>query len=181
MTGREGILECVICGRRFTEQDIHFRRYFASTQVCRACYERGQKSSYSVWCFGKQSVLASGGYVLEHGYDPTAGDCAHECPDRGICALFVSGDLGMARQKRLKCPFRQTHSMTVRAWMKCATTGMAIEHLIRWVNRQGGDPVRLLRILRSGEMNHVQWQVEEGNGFLKIIRVDDRNSIQERQ
>jgi hypothetical protein len=171
MTGREGILECVLCAKRFTEQDVQFRRYFASTQVCRACYERGQRASFAVWCFGKLNVLAPSGEVLEYGYDAVAEECAQECPDRGICRLFVLGELGMARQKRLKCPFRQTRSMTVRAWMKCATTGISVENLVRWVNRQGGDPVRMLRIMRSGEMNHVQWVVDERNGFLKITNV----------
>jgi len=73
-----------------------------------------------------------------------------------------------AKGQEILCPFRQTQSMTAKAWMLCATKGAMIEDLIKWVKQQGGDPRRILRIMRSGKRYDVRWLVDEQNGFLKI-------------
>ena len=163
------ILECVRCGTRFGEQDVRELCYFPSTQVCLHCYELGQSSSYALWCFGKSNVLGPAGSISEYGFNLDAKACRDECPDRKICALFVSGVLGGAMgNRKVVCPFRQDQSMTAKAWMMCAAKGVMIEELVRWVGRQGGDPGRILRIMRSGKRYDVRWLVDEQIGFLKI-------------
>lgn len=72
-----------------------------------------------------------------------------------------------ARQE-LVCPFRQSQSMTAKAWMMCATSGILVQDLVKWVRQQGGDSRRILRIVRSGSRHDVRWKVDEHNGFLKI-------------
>lgn len=168
----QGIFECVLCRTRFNEEDVRELEYFPSTQVCAKCYERGQQADYTVWCFGKPNVRALSGHILDYGYDADARACREECPDRKLCRLVVlSGTLGgnMGKDAEgLKCPFRQTQSMTAKAWMMCATEGIMIEDLVKWVRRQGGDPGRILRIMRSGQRFDVRWLVDESNGFLRI-------------
>ena len=73
-----------------------------------------------------------------------------------------------AEKKELLCPFRHASSVTARAWMLCATKGMMIDDLVRWVRQQGADPRRILRIMRSGNRYDVRWLVDEQNGFLKL-------------
>jgi hypothetical protein len=117
-------------------------------------------------------VFGPAGTILEHGYGPNASACTEDCPDRHICYLFVSGKImGQKKLTDIQCPFRETHSMTSRAWMLCATTGISIEDLIVWVKQQGGDSRRILKIMRRGELNGVRWTVDERNGFLKITSV----------
>ena len=84
----------------------------------------------------------------------------------------MTGDLAMGRKKpRIECPFHQARSLTARAWMLCATDGISVEDLIEWVKRQGGDPVRVLRVMRSCSLNGVRWSLDDRNGFLKISDV----------
>jgi hypothetical protein len=176
-----GMLECVLCSGHFNEQDVRECRYFPSTQVCLRCYRKGQASPYGVWCFGKRNVQTPSGKVLEYGFDLEARACREECPDRKICQLFVAGELGEKMSKKassqeLVCPFKQSHSMTAKAWMMCATKGVMIKDLVRWVEKQGGEPHRVLRIMRSGHYLNVRWLVDEQNGFLKITYRDGDSS-----
>jgi hypothetical protein len=136
-----------------------------------------QAEVYAISCFGKRNLLGPNGKVLEYGFDSSAKACSEECPDRKICRFFVLGkirqwrlgEMVKAKQvKQLVCPFRQNQSMTSKAWMMCATKGVMITDLVKWVKQQGGEPRRVLRIMRSGHYLDVRWQVDEQNGFLRI-------------
>lgn len=69
------IFECLLCRNTFSTTDIVKGKYFASTGICRACYEEGQKTENSIWCFGSYSVEYT--------------ECKFDCPDRKICKGFT--------------------------------------------------------------------------------------------
>jgi hypothetical protein len=172
----KGPLECVLCGERFAERDVTELRYFPSTQVCFACYKKGQNAPYATWCFGKQNVEGPGGKILEYGFDEDARACGQYCPDRKICKMFIDraweeGAEVKKKSKELVCPFRQTKSQIARVWMACATKGMLIPEIVTMVKREGGNSHRVLRVLRSGELLGVRWRVDEANGFLKLTYI----------
>jgi hypothetical protein len=79
------IIPCVLCGSRFSEMDVHQGRFFASTGVCLDCYRAQVLQSTRVSCFGKKGKRTA--------FNKRSVECARLCPDRIICALFVSGDL----------------------------------------------------------------------------------------
>lgn len=82
----------------------------------------------------------------------------------------------MSRQKNLsrvcresnplKIPF-QDGSLTAEAFIR-AQAGVSIEELADYVRKSGGDPRRILRILRSGERGSKRWAVKESGGKLKL-------------
>lgn len=69
------LFQCVLCSEKFSTGDVVKGFYFASTGVCRGCYEKGQKTENSIWCFGSFSVE----YL----------ECRLDCPDRKICKVFT--------------------------------------------------------------------------------------------
>ncbi len=69
-------LECLLCQKRYSVDDVKKSLFFASTMVCAMCYScavknRGQKD----WCFG--------------GYDKRYRECRVDCPDKRICRFFT--------------------------------------------------------------------------------------------
>lgn len=80
-------LPCILCGDKFSEEDIKAGLYFISTMVCKGCYDGLQSQPHSVSCFGKLSVRR--GRRVDAGYDKEAVECSEECPDRFICRAFV--------------------------------------------------------------------------------------------
>ena len=72
----ERILECVLCTERFSIKDVRESRYYPSTGVCHACYEKAAAGNKKVWCFGE--------------YDPSVSECRTECPDRRLCRSFAN-------------------------------------------------------------------------------------------
>jgi hypothetical protein len=49
-----------------------------------------------------------------------------------------------------------------------ALRGMAVSRIKAFVSSRGGDPVRVIRILRLGEWNGVKWKLVEENNYLKV-------------
>lgn len=70
------VLECLLCGDRYSADDVLKGLYFASTGICKKCYMQGLKAENSIWCFGTFSVE----YL----------ECRFDCPDRKICKYFTS-------------------------------------------------------------------------------------------
>jgi len=168
------IFECVLCGTCFGFGDVERGRFFPSTLICLRCYKRGQGASYKVWCFGKPNVVGASGKILEFGYDVRVAACREHCPDRNVCAKF-SVDLQErtmesgkgAHHRGIRLPFREAGCLGARAFIKCMD-GILINDLVRWVSKQGGDPRRILRLMRSGNLYGQRWLVNEQNGYLKI-------------
>jgi hypothetical protein len=66
-----------------------------------------------------------------------------------------------------RLPFYQMSAMTTKAFILCLQ-GILIDDLVKWVKAQGGEPRRVVRIMRSGRFNGKSWKVHEEKGFLKI-------------
>jgi len=190
---QSAMLECILCHKKYTEDDVRGLEYFPSTGICFDCYAKGQKAAYVTWCFGKRSLVGIGNKVLALGYDPNSKACEKECPDRKLCPLFVSNEIYIWRAemgkkvdvqdapvgethtpKKVKpytgppLPFRELGAMTTRAFLLCMK-GVLIDDLVAWVKAQGGEPRRVLRIMRSGTFHGKTWKVHEKNGYLKIV------------
>ena len=84
------MLECVICFRRYSAQDVISGLYWIHTGVCSHCYAFMQKRSHKSSCFGKPSVANARGTRLL-GYHPKAVECGELCPDRNVCRRIVWG------------------------------------------------------------------------------------------
>ena len=192
-TAQLDVLECILCHAKFNEQSVRGLDYFATTGICFNCYLNGQKSPYVIWCFGKKDIRTLSNQLVEFGYDPEAKACSLECPDKKICQLFVTNEIFIWRAemgKKVKVedapvgeihtpkkvkgykgpvlPFRQMNAMTTRAFLLCMK-GILIDDLVKWVKAQGGEPRRILRLMRSGTCHGKNWRVHEKDGFLKIM------------
>jgi hypothetical protein len=88
------LLSCILCEEKFCVGDVKAGRFFATSMVCRGCYERGKQSPYEIWCFGKPSLVDGNGKVEEFGYSEQAEECQSMCPDRKVCRQFVGGHSG---------------------------------------------------------------------------------------
>lgn len=84
---RAEVMPCVLCGAKFSEEDVKKGNYFVSTMVCLECYQGMQKQPHSISCFGKLTI--KNGRTVEFGYDKEAAECSGECPDRFVCRAFV--------------------------------------------------------------------------------------------
>ena len=89
-SARKSVLPCVLCDKKFSVEDVRSGLFFASTMVCRECYERGQAAPYQEWCFGKENQVRDGKVVL-YGFDAETEECSQFCPDRTICPQFLGG------------------------------------------------------------------------------------------
>jgi hypothetical protein len=81
------VLECVECRKGHSEWDVKGGKFFITTMMCLACYQRMQRSPHRECCFGKPTVVR--GNKTWYGYDPRARECAGECPDRHICRVMT--------------------------------------------------------------------------------------------
>lgn len=90
-----GILECLLCTRRYSKEEILQGRYQPETLICSRCYAKMQKSPHHISCFGKPTVILPSGKHL-WGYNPRTATCRTICPDHKICArvFFGSDDDG---------------------------------------------------------------------------------------
>jgi len=66
-----------------------------------------------------------------------------------------------------KLPFPHVNCMTAKAFRHCMK-GILISDLVTWVKAQGGEPRRILRVMRAGECRGKKWSVDENNGYLRI-------------
>jgi hypothetical protein len=87
------VLVCVLCSRRYSLEDVERFDFFPTTGICVKCYQAGKRVPYLDWCFGKTNIVGKNGKVVKFGYDAEAKACSQYCPDKKICALFVSGEI----------------------------------------------------------------------------------------
>ena len=89
--GTTNVLECVLCGVRYSEADVKELLYFPSTGVCKACYDAGQKKPHAIWCFGKVNLVKRQNRkkVVAYGYSEEAKECQVLCPDKTICRFYL--------------------------------------------------------------------------------------------
>lgn len=70
-----GILECVLCGERYSVEELKNGLYYVSTGVCLSCYKTVPKKKS--WCFGH--------------YNPVKyWECRGECMDSKVCRKFTN-------------------------------------------------------------------------------------------
>lgn len=81
-------LECLLCFRRYSLEDIKDGLYRIETGVCSFCYAELQKKSHNEACFGKPSVRLPEGKTLL-GYNSKAVECNRLCQDRELCRSIV--------------------------------------------------------------------------------------------
>jgi hypothetical protein len=67
-----------------------------------------------------------------------------------------------------KLPFKQETSIIARAF-QLAQKGSTIKDLTSFVKKEGGEPTRVLRILKGGSAYGKTWKVHENKGQLKIV------------
>lgn len=95
-----GILECVLCRRRYSFVDLENRHYFLPSMVCTRCYIRLQAAPHAVSCFAKPTeILPDGRRRL--GYDPDCVECQDVCPDRRVCGLIMGQYYRLVNPERL--------------------------------------------------------------------------------
>ena len=86
-------LECLLCAKRHSREDVRNGRYWPQTMVCSVCYVKMQAAPYRKSCFGKPTVLEPISefiqVIVEKGYHPEAEECSRLCPDREPCALAL--------------------------------------------------------------------------------------------
>jgi hypothetical protein len=87
------ILECLLCLRRYSREDILAGLYRLETLICSPCYAKMQGQAltpacYARSCFGKPSIMIFGGRRLR-GYNPAAKECNKLCPDREVCRRVI--------------------------------------------------------------------------------------------
>lgn len=70
------LLWCLLCGGKFSLNDVSSGVYFSGTGVCLGCYKSLKKDESK--CFGKVDL-----------YDKETQECGIFCPDRKICKAFV--------------------------------------------------------------------------------------------
>ncbi len=84
------VLECLVCRRRYSRNDVEDGLYWVETFTCSLCYADMQRQPYRRSCFGKPTVVDERGRVVERGHDPKAVECSTLCLDRNVCARLFS-------------------------------------------------------------------------------------------
>jgi len=84
------ILSCLLCKRRYSEEDVRHGLYWPQTYICSRCYGRMQAAPYEVSCFGKPTEVDMCTGRKRLGYDSRSLECNRLCPDRDICALVFA-------------------------------------------------------------------------------------------
>jgi hypothetical protein len=85
-------IECVLCTRQRSRQDILSGLYRAETMICSYCYAKMQQQPYEASCFGKPGYAKTKYNPKRiYGYMPTAIECSQMCPDAAVCKLIVCG------------------------------------------------------------------------------------------
>jgi hypothetical protein len=70
------VFQCLLCEKKFTEQDFKSLKFFPSTNICSACYEDAEKDK--TVCFAKKDQ-----------FDRHSLACSKVCIDRKICKLYI--------------------------------------------------------------------------------------------
>lgn len=66
-----------------------------------------------------------------------------------------------------KLPFKQESSIIARAFVQ-AQKGIEVKALTSFIKKEGGEPNRVLRILRGGKAYGKTWKVHEDKGRIRI-------------
>lgn len=79
-----------------------------------------------------------------------------------------------------KGPYRQESSIIFHAF-KAASKGIKEENLMALVDKMGGSPYRILKVLKRGHDSKGvwSWDVEEHNGYLKLLNVRSLAKVQQ--
>jgi hypothetical protein len=82
-------LECLLCRKRYSREEILAGLYRLETFVCSSCYVKKQEQPHAKCCFGKPTFILKNRKVLR-GYEPEAIECQELCQDREVCRILVN-------------------------------------------------------------------------------------------
>lgn len=80
------VLECLLCRRGVTSEEVRLGLFQLSSNVCNQCYRKMQDSPYEKSCFGKVTIVHP---KRQLGYNPNAIECKELCPDRVVCRKVI--------------------------------------------------------------------------------------------
>lgn len=175
MSKTSQVLRCQDCNKKFSEQDVEDLNFFPDIHTCVNCCQNERAKPHSTNCFGKKNTVTKQGTITAYGYDPEGSvDCSTYCDYRRVCGLFAQDKIDKLRmaimiQKAVDkaTPFRHKNSIIAKAFLK-ATKGTTKRKLVRFINSEGGDSSRVMRILRSGSSHGYEWLYDEADGRIKI-------------
>lgn len=175
----EGLLECSICGGKFTPEAVYSYEFFPDNNTCYDCCVGMQQKRHDVSCFGK---LTQGKNL---GYDVKDLACRKLCPDRVVCKLFAGGTIMQfreltveARKAALKFLLKPKKRPPAKVVFRPETNigklfalcvkGCTMEEFKALCDKLDANKGWALRILRREEVNGHAWTYEEQNGRIKI-------------
>lgn len=168
----EGILECCLCGVKFTLETVTSYEFFPDNHTCYDCCARMQQQRHEVSCFGK----ATKGKLL--GYDQRDLACRELCPDRAVCKIFVGGTImeyreltEEARKAALKFLLKPKKRAPAKVVFRPDTNigklfalcckGTTFAQFTKLCKKLDANSGWALRILRREEVNGHSWKYEE--------------------
>lgn len=159
MASLKKVLACILCLKKFSEQDVEELNYFPNEGICFNCYLDGSKKEHRVWCFGKKNIIdAITGKIKAFGYDPAQSpDCRRYCPDRKICYLFATNQIQKLRLlTKSQMPFKPG-SISSRAFAACiiGTTRLRLKRLIK---SYGGSFTVIMKRLKRQKLGTKTWK-----------------------
>src|SRR6185503_1135643 len=147
------IIQCLICDKKYSVEDILSSKYFVDTLVCLVCYNRMQADKRC--CFAKE-------------YDASAEECSRFCPDRSICVQFVKGILPVNGEPAI--PFTRKGSIIYRCFQLCMQVGGITKvELEKFVKRKKGNADRIYGCFRREEIYGKKWRYIE---TAKSVRIE---------
>lgn len=169
------VLKCIGCENKFTEDDVLNLEFFLDVFYCYQCLRGEKKKPFTQNCFGKLTKYSRNGAVEGYGYDPVESiDCRTFCSARKVCVLFAKSkikdmreSLKLGKQLDESMPFKQKNSIIAKAFTMCLD-GTTRRKLKKFVEDQGGDITRILRVLRAEKHKDKNWKYDEHGKYIKI-------------
>jgi len=159
VAAKGAVLRCLLCGEKYTEEDVRTLTFFPETSGCYDCYRRMSKSPFSRTCFGKLNVV-SNGTIKHFGYDPQVSlDCSFHCPHRKVCKLFAE-----KRIKKLRAKLLTPFECAVADVFRLALKGTKSKRFYRAVKKARGSLLKLRSQLR--------WVLDEKKRAVKLYWVN---------
>ena len=173
-------VECLLCSKRFTLEQILNDEFFVVTCICRECYAKLQSKPQTISCFGKSDC-----------YDSESLACSSLCPDITPCKQFIEESKmrkhrkvitvdEAARKKAARLlthkdeyprqrdlPFRET-SIIGQAYALCVD-GCTVKQMDKFIKQTGCNRQWLLRNLRRESIHGFVWTWKEDGEHYKII------------
>ncbi len=91
-SGGRGLVPCLLCNRKYTQEELHSGELDLTSFVCMSCYRELQAKPITISCFGKHTIIEEDG-TKQEGYDPETPECSSWCPDRKTCARVIRGEI----------------------------------------------------------------------------------------